>query len=33
MIDGNVNELVEQLNCGGELWFNYKNLTYFYQGY
>ena len=33
MIDGNVNEFVDILSRGGELWFLFKGVKYFFQGW
>ena len=31
MIDGNVNEFVDQIQYGDELWFIYDNIKYFLE--
>ncbi len=33
MIDGNVNEFVDILSRGGELWFLFRGVKYFFQGW
>ena len=33
MIDGNVNEFVDILSRGGELWFMFRGTKYFFQGW
>ena len=33
MIDGNVNEFVDILSRGGELWFLFHGVKYFFQGW